>query len=89
MGATQVDDNGRTALSVAAAEGQLEVVNLLLEAGADPNVKDRRGNTPLYDAVLYKHFEVLSVVAFTSEPSKRIFFSAQCLMVRKRILWAL
>ena len=34
------------------------MVSLLLERGSDPNVMDRGGNTPLYDAVYYKHFDV-------------------------------
>ena len=36
---------GFTALMTAAAEGQTEVVRLLLEHGADPGLKDKDGDT--------------------------------------------
>jgi len=36
---------GFTALMTAAAEGQLEVVRILLEHGADPSLKDQDGDT--------------------------------------------
>lgn len=52
------DANGRTALSVAASEGQLEAVRFLLESGADLNVTDRMENTALYDAVRHHHKDV-------------------------------
>jgi ankyrin repeat protein len=38
---------GFTALMTAAAEGQLEVVRLLLERGADPTLVDTDGDTAL------------------------------------------
>ena len=38
-------------LSVAAAEGQIDCIKLLLKAGADANARDRWGNTPLQDAL--------------------------------------
>jgi ankyrin repeat protein len=38
---------GRTALHWAAKEGKVEIIPLLLEKGADVNVKDRAGKTPL------------------------------------------
>jgi len=46
----QGDYDSRTALHLAAGEGQYAVVKLLCEAGADTNVKDRWGNRPLDDA---------------------------------------
>jgi glutaminase len=44
------DYDGRTALGVAASEGQLEVVKYLVAKGADLSIKDSRGNDPLADA---------------------------------------
>lgn len=43
--------NGTTALMIAAAGGHTEVMKLLLEAGADPRVQDKRGDSPLMAAV--------------------------------------
>ncbi|MCB1957981.1 MAG: ankyrin repeat domain-containing protein, partial [Rhodocyclaceae bacterium] len=39
---------GRTALHHAAQRGDAAMVALLLDAGADPNARDARGNTPLH-----------------------------------------
>jgi adenylate kinase len=47
----QGDYDKRTALHLAAGEGRLEVVQILCEAGADVNAKDRWGNRPLDDAI--------------------------------------
>uniref|UniRef100_A0A6I8NUU1 Protein phosphatase 1 regulatory subunit n=1 Tax=Ornithorhynchus anatinus TaxID=9258 RepID=A0A6I8NUU1_ORNAN len=41
---------GASALHVAAAKGYIEVMRLLLQAGYDPNVRDRDGWTPLHAA---------------------------------------
>jgi ankyrin repeat protein len=43
----QVDADGRTALSYAAARGDHVAVNTLLRYGADPNIADRIGQRPL------------------------------------------
>jgi ankyrin repeat protein len=46
------DKNGWTALHFAAQEGDAEVVELLIAAGASLNVRDKYGNTPLFRAVM-------------------------------------
>ena len=46
----QGDYDRRTALHLAAGEGAHEIVQLLCDAGANVNVKDRWGNRPLDDA---------------------------------------
>jgi ankyrin repeat protein len=44
------DYDGRTALHLAASEGQVKATELLLTNGANVNAADRFGNTPLQDA---------------------------------------
>ncbi|KAH0613551.1 uncharacterized protein H6S33_005437 [Morchella sextelata] len=51
-GAKIEDANPATALHVAVHHGKVEVVRLLLEKGADVDVRDRKGKTPLHEAVL-------------------------------------
>eukprot|EP00965_Chrysotila_dentata_P210915 6186173-Pleurochrysis_carterae.AAC.7 len=45
----------RTALHVAASEGSRRTVESLLDGGADINVKDRWGGTPIRDAIKHGH----------------------------------
>jgi ankyrin repeat protein len=49
---------GRTALMLAAAEGHADVVDLLVEAGADPNLLDQEGSSALSLARSYGHLDV-------------------------------
>ncbi|KAI5071736.1 hypothetical protein GOP47_0013987 [Adiantum capillus-veneris] len=52
------DFDGRTALHIAACEGHLDVVRLLVSKGADVNARDRWGSTPLDDAEHYQNGDV-------------------------------
>lgn len=55
---TQPDSNGITALHHAAFKGRLDVVKLLIGAGADVNAEDNSGGTPLHAAVIGGHADV-------------------------------
>ena len=44
----QRDANGSTALHYASAKGQVEVIKLLVEHGADKEAKTANGATPLH-----------------------------------------
>mmetsp|Transcript_7735 Transcript_7735/g.11747 ORF Transcript_7735/g.11747 Transcript_7735/m.11747 type:complete len:312 (+) Transcript_7735:1-936(+) len=49
------NDDGRTCLHVAAAVGNLAIIELLLERGANPDAKDNSGFTPKFMAVRNGH----------------------------------
>ena len=42
-----------TPLSIAVEHGQDPIVAILLDHGADPNLSDKKNNTPLYYAIIY------------------------------------
>jgi ankyrin repeat protein len=50
--ARAMDPDGKTALHLAARQGQKEVMELLLAGGADVNARDSHGSTPLPSMVL-------------------------------------
>ncbi|KAL3893622.1 MAG: hypothetical protein SGPRY_014102, partial [Prymnesium sp.] len=52
----------RCALHHAAAEGNVQAVEVLLNAHADPNMKDRWGVTPLRDAMRAGHVKVAQMI---------------------------
>ena len=54
---------GRTALMIAAAEGHLDVVRLLVEAGSDLNIVDAEGSTALSLARSYGNLDVAALLA--------------------------
>src|SRR5210317_757594 len=56
------EDDGRTMLFRASEEGNLEVVRLLVEGGADLDKADYDGRTPLYVACEKGHLEVVQLL---------------------------
>ncbi|KAL6991296.1 hypothetical protein U1Q18_009413 [Sarracenia purpurea var. burkii] len=56
------DIDDRTALHVAACQGFGDVVELLLENGAEVDPKDRWGSTPLADAIHYKNHDAIKLL---------------------------
>jgi hypothetical protein len=63
---------GYTPLMQAASSGNLELVKLLIDAGADLNLEDQRGRTALDEAEGYTHSsERRTVVAFLKERGAR------------------
>ena len=56
------DYDGRTALHLAAAEGQLAAAGLLLGKGARVGVVDRWGGTPIVDAVRHRQRPMVALL---------------------------
>ncbi len=56
------DYDKRTALHLAAAAGHTNVVAFLLQQGANPNVIDSWGGTPLDDAIRTSHIECIGII---------------------------
>ncbi|XP_057949727.1 integrin-linked protein kinase 1 isoform X2 [Malania oleifera] len=56
------DIDDRTALHIAACQGYSDVAELLLELGAEVDLKDRWGSTPLADAIYYKNHDVIKLL---------------------------
>ncbi|XP_043961968.1 serine/threonine-protein phosphatase 6 regulatory ankyrin repeat subunit A-like [Gambusia affinis] len=63
------DGNGRTALSYACEKGYLDAVKILVQNGADPELLDSWGNTPLIYAAVADH---TLVVEFLVRAFKRL-----------------
>ncbi|KAL6614834.1 hypothetical protein ACP70R_037104 [Stipagrostis hirtigluma subsp. patula] len=56
------DNNGHTALHLAASSGNEQCVRLLLDYGADPNARDSEGKVPLWEAMCEKHDAVVQLL---------------------------
>ena len=56
------DKNGNTFLHKAVLEGHIDIVKLLLDAGADKDVKDWYGSTPLHMATQNHHTDIVNLL---------------------------
>jgi ankyrin repeat protein len=54
---------GNTLLHGAVISGDVEEVKRLLAAGANPDIANREGRTPLHAAVLFGHRELYELLA--------------------------
>jgi uncharacterized protein len=68
-GGAEINSPSKNSLSVtplqsAVAGGHLEITRLLLEAGANPNVRERDGNTPLHAAAFNGDIEIVRSLIF-------------------------
>mmetsp|Transcript_6604 Transcript_6604/g.10363 ORF Transcript_6604/g.10363 Transcript_6604/m.10363 type:complete len:1115 (-) Transcript_6604:139-3483(-) len=57
------DYDNRTALHIAVAEKQADIVQLLIDEGGDPTIKDRRGKSALDEALGLKDENLLAILA--------------------------
>jgi ankyrin repeat protein len=62
MVSTPLPRGGMTAMLLAAREGSVTGVQALVEAGADMNVPDRDGTTPLVMAIINRHNDVAKLL---------------------------
>ena len=61
------DENGRTALHMAAKHGHEAIIKLLLDTGkVDANIQDQYGYTALYMAEQYRHEAVIKLFSLAS-----------------------
>merc|ERR1719384_2963644 len=58
----RASQHGQTALMLAVSHGRLDMVELLLEAGADVNIRDEDGSTALMCAAEHGHIEIVKVL---------------------------
>ena len=59
---TKRDHNGTTALHQAVFQNKLDIVNLLIDRGADPNIGDENVWTPLYWAVERRRIDMVKLL---------------------------
>ena len=59
--------NGRTPLHFAVDMGNIEIVRILLEAGANVNAEDKYDNTPLREAIRYRELDIYDLIWATGK----------------------
>ncbi len=71
------DDRQRTALHISAANGCQEIVRLLLQNGANPNVKDVKGNSPLHLAACSANVPIITLLLSHGADIAAVDFNGQ------------
>lgn len=56
-------ENGDTAMHIAACKNNDNMISFLLDMGANPNVVNQQGQTPVMNAAEYGHVQCLQVLA--------------------------
>lgn len=76
-------ENGRPILGWAAQSGNVEIVNALLKAGANPNIADEGiGHTPLMRAIETQNIEITkTLLAAKANPNAKASDGDSCLMM--------
>lgn len=54
--------HGQTALMLAVSHGRLDMVQLLLQSGADMNIQDEDGSTALMCAAEHHHVDIVKLL---------------------------
>lgn len=76
VNAPPVPSSRDTALTIAADKGHVEFVELLLQRGAQPDVKNKKGNSPLWLAANGGHLEVVELLyKAKADIDSQVFYS--------------
>lgn len=56
------DDKQRTSLHIASSKGNIDIVRVLLDFGANPNIRDCVYNLPIHLAIISSHVPVVTLL---------------------------
>jgi ankyrin repeat protein len=75
----RLDSGGRTPLHQAARQGHISLIRLLLQHGADPNLRDEYGRIPLHVAAGAGHFDVVELLVRKGSNADGLYIPASSL----------